>query len=84
MNAFCNGFALYPYYQHLPEKSTQLSTGQCVFFSTKSAFGGINPLSWMKSLRDEILLRKVKGGGFHRATHDFIKDARLCLDFEKL
>ena len=28
-------------------------------FLTKSADGGINPLSWMKSLRDEILLRKV-------------------------
>ena len=25
-------------------------------FSTKSAFVGINPLSWMKSLRDEICL----------------------------
>ena len=25
-------------------------------FSTKSAFCGINPLSWMKSLRDEICL----------------------------
>ncbi len=47
-----------------PEKSTHLSTRQCVLFSTKSAFVGINPLSWMKSLRDEILLRKVKGGGF--------------------
>ena len=38
---------------------------KCVLFSTKSAFVGINPLSWMKSLRDEILLRKVKGGGFN-------------------
>ena len=33
-------------------------------FSTKSAFVGINPLSWVKSLRDEILLRGVMGGGF--------------------
>ena len=38
---------------------------KCVLFSTKSADGGRNPLSWMKSLRDEILLRKVKGGGFN-------------------
>ena len=29
-------------------------------FSTKSAVGGINPHSWMKSLRDEILLRKIR------------------------
>ena len=35
------------------------------YFSTKSAYVGINPLSWMKSLRDEILLRKGKGGGFN-------------------
>ena len=27
-----------------------------VLFSVKSAVGGINPLSWMKSLRDEICL----------------------------
>ena len=31
-----------------------------VLFSTKSAFVGINPLSWMKSLRDEIPLRGEK------------------------
>ncbi len=29
-------------------------------FSTKSTCVGINPLTWMKSLRDEILLRRVK------------------------
>ena len=50
---------------------------QCVLFSTKSAFVGINPLSWMKSLRDEILLRKVKGGGFN-----FIWSRRLKISSE--
>ena len=48
-----------------PEKSTHLSTKTMCAFSTKSADGGRNPLSWMKSLRNEILLRKVKGGGFN-------------------
>ena len=33
-------------------------------FLTKSAYVGINPLMWMKSLCDEILLRKVILGGF--------------------
>ena len=32
---------------------------------TKMQAVGINPLSWIKSLRDEILLRNVKGGGFN-------------------
>ena len=30
-------------------------------FLTKSAFAGINPLSWMKSLRDEICLTAGEG-----------------------
>ena len=30
-------------------------------FSTKSAYVGINPLSWMKSLRDEIPLTRGYG-----------------------
>ena len=33
-------------------------------FSIKSAFVGINPLAWMKSLRDEICLAAGYGGGF--------------------
>ena len=47
------------------KKHTFVYQDNVCFFSTKSAFVGINPLSWMKSLRDEILLRKVKGGGFN-------------------
>ena len=42
------------------KKHTFVYQDKCVLFSTKSAFVGINPLTWMKSLRDEILLRKVK------------------------
>ena len=41
-----------------PQKKTQ-DYDNSESFSIKSAFCGINPLSWMKSLRDEILLRKV-------------------------
>ncbi len=29
-------------------------------FSVKSAYDGINPHSWIKLLRDEVLLRKVR------------------------
>ena len=51
-------------------------------FSTKSAFCGINPLSWMKSLRDEICLAAGSGRRiwFHLRWHteDFIQ---TCLDF---
>ena len=36
-----------------------------VLFSTKSAYVGINPLSRMKSLRDEIRLRRNRRGGFN-------------------
>ena len=39
-----------------PEKALAKASA----FSVKSAFGGINPLAWMKSLRDEILLCKAK------------------------
>ena len=34
-------------------------------FSTKSAFVGINPLTWMKSLRDEVCLTAGERGGFN-------------------
>ena len=42
-----------------PKKDCNFDT-KLQSFLTKSAFSGINPLSWMKSLRDEILLCKVK------------------------
>ena len=59
-----------------PKKDCNFDT-KLQSFLTKSAFVGINPLSWMKSLRDEILLRKVKGGGFN-----FIWSRRLKISSE--
>ena len=46
-----------------PKKDCNFDT-KLQSFLTKSAYVGINPLSWMKSLCDEILLRKVILGGF--------------------
>ena len=49
-----------------PEKKHTIvyRTNVC-FFQLNPTSLGINPLAWMKSLRDEILLHKVKRGGFN-------------------
>ena len=47
--------------RHLDQKKEKQANRLSSLFSTKSADGGRNPLRWMKSLRDEILRRKVKG-----------------------
>ena len=62
---FINSDPLHTFLLFFRRKSTHLSTKiMCAFF-TKSAFVGINPLPWMKSLCDEICLTAGYGGGFH-------------------
>ena len=41
-----------------PPSPTKKALAKASAFSVKSAFVGINPLSWMKSLRDEIPLTR--------------------------
>ena len=52
-----------------PKKDCNFDT-KLQSFLTKSAYVGINPLTWMKSLCDEILLRKVILGGFDFISGD--------------